>query len=595
MAIRRYVSTSSSTMIRVTRRQGVVILHNKRTCTSSCTSWDYDILVAGGGIVGAAFVSEVLNNTSKDRLKIGIVDVRAPPSLSSCTERLVPDLRVYALSPQSIELLRKNHAWKHIEGRSQPYTHMQVWESDGPGVVRFAASDMQTSELGRICEDSTIQAAVYQALVDQGHSVDLIFGAAITGLTVPSIGPHSYGPAEVTISPVTAASANKETGGAAVRKVTARLVVGADGAQSAVRRLAGLSQWGWGYGQEAVVCTVKLAGTGGDATAWQKYLSRPTVGPLALLPLWGGHASVVWSCAVPHAKWLCSLSNAAFADELNAALQAPVANDRWSPLHIAPPTPTAPFPLPAMLSDALAALGAVATNGVGGITPLPVPAQAAREFLQGAVAAVKRPLHGLRTEAASLVDTAMSAVLLRDPLRLPPKVAEVVSARVTFPLQFQQAKQYHRPRVVLAGDAAHSIHPQAGQGLNLGLADAHALALGVVAALAAGRDVGHEEVLSEYGRRRYMANLAMMGAVDAVHRVFTSFPAPHSSGSYAGDGEATRAGAGAGAGERLGSEGAARGGVVGRMAGLARSVGMLGVQGLGPLKGRIARLAMGDG
>ena len=483
---------------------------------------------------------------------------------------------------------------------------MQVWESDGPGVVRFAASDMQATELGHICEDSTVQAAVYQALIDQGHSVELIFGAAITGLTVPAIGPHSYGPAEVTISPVAVGAgaaagggATKDAAGTGVRKVAARLVVGADGAQSTVRRLSGLSTWGWGYGQEAVVCTVKLAGDQSSSTAWQKYLTRPTQGPLALLPLWGGHASVVWSCSVPHAKWLCSLSNAAFADELNAALQAPVATDRWSPLHIAPPTaPPAPFPLPAVLSDVFAALGAVVTNGVG-ITPLSSPAQAVREFARGAATAVQGPLHGLRKEAASLVDTAMSAVLLRDPLKLPPVVADVVSARVTFPLQFQQAKQYYSPRVALVGDAAHSIHPQAGQGLNLGLADAQALAESLTAALATGRDVGHEEVLSAYGRRRDVQNLTMMSAVDAIHRVF-AYPGPgpsHSTMNYAGDGKTagTEGGVEGGMGGRpQGPMLAGGGGVVGRMASLVRSAGMLGVQGLGPLKGRIARLAMGN-
>jgi hypothetical protein len=255
-----------------------------------------------------------------------------------------------------------------------------------------------------------------------------------------------------------------------------------------------------------------------------------------------------------------------------------------------------PFPLPALLSDAFAALGAVATNGLG-VTPLPSPAQALREFAQGAVAAVKAPIHGLRKEAASLVDTAMNAVLLRDPLKLPPRVSDVVSARVTFPLQFQQAKQYYSPRVALVGDAAHSMHPQAGQGLNLGLADAQELARGVTAALATGRDVGHEEVLSEYGRRRYVQNLTVMGAVDAVHRVFAygaGAGAGRSTGPYASEGDTTGAGTGGEGG--VGSQGPVlvQGGVVGRMASSLRSAGMLGVQGLGPIKGRIARLAMGN-
>ena len=103
-----------------------------RACSSqSNPSWDYDIVIAGGGIVGAAFAAKILSTTSKNGLKLAIVDMKGPPSLESCTSRATPDVRVYALSPQSIAFLKDIRAWQHVEacGRSQPYAHMQVSES----------------------------------------------------------------------------------------------------------------------------------------------------------------------------------------------------------------------------------------------------------------------------------------------------------------------------------------------------------------------------------------------------------------------------------------------------------------------------------
>ena len=109
-----------------------------RACSSQTTPvWDYDIVIAGGGIVGAAFAAKVLSTTSKNGLKLAIVDMKGPPSLESCITRTTPDVRVYALSPQSIEFLKDIRAWQHVEacGRSQPYAHMQVSIS-----IRFTPS-----------------------------------------------------------------------------------------------------------------------------------------------------------------------------------------------------------------------------------------------------------------------------------------------------------------------------------------------------------------------------------------------------------------------------------------------------------------------
>jgi 2-octaprenylphenol hydroxylase len=94
------------------------------------------------------------------------------------------------------------------------------------------------------------------------------------------------------------------------------------------------------------------------------------------------------------------------------------------------------------------------------------------------------------------------------------------SKRVGFPLQALHALRYTAPRVALLGDAAHTVHPLAGQGMNLGLLDAASIATVVEDALLAGEDVGDLRVLRRYERERKGDNLAMLAAFDGLNRLF---------------------------------------------------------------------------
>lgn len=97
--------------------------------------------------------------------------------------------------------------------------------------------------------------------------------------------------------------------------------------------------------------------------------------------------------------------------------------------------------------------------------------------------------------------------------------------RAAFPLHLLHADEYCRQRIVLVGDAAHSIHPLAGQGVNLGLLDAAALAETIEDAIADGRDIGDRAVLRCYERWRKGDNLAMLSALDGINRLFKN-PSP---------------------------------------------------------------------
>lgn len=94
------------------------------------------------------------------------------------------------------------------------------------------------------------------------------------------------------------------------------------------------------------------------------------------------------------------------------------------------------------------------------------------------------------------------------------------SGRAALPLVARHSPQYCRERIALVGDAAHSVHPLAGQGANLGLADAVELAREISAAVLAGQDPGDLRVLCRYERARKAANLLMLGALDGLERLF---------------------------------------------------------------------------
>ncbi|WP_022975861.1 FAD-dependent monooxygenase [Nevskia ramosa] len=101
-------------------------------------------------------------------------------------------------------------------------------------------------------------------------------------------------------------------------------------------------------------------------------------------------------------------------------------------------------------------------------------------------------------------------------------LGEVIEAgpRLAFPLRLLHAEDYHRPGLVLVGDAAHAIHPLAGQGANLGFADVAQLASSLSAARAAGRDWASSRTLASYTRARKAANLEMLALTDALYRGF---------------------------------------------------------------------------
>lgn len=183
-------------------------------------------------------------------------------------------------------------------------------------------------------------------------------------------------------------------------------------------------------------------------------------GPLAILPSFEKYASIVWSTSNAHAAKLLQMSNQEFIDNVNFAFNAKESDFRKSSPR-----------LPKQMQDYQEIFSI--------LFPKATPAE-------------------------------------------PPKGVEVVSKRATFPLHSQSADTYVRPRIALVGDAAHMVHPLAGQGVNLGIKDADMLAKVLVDAILMGADCGDLIVLEEYEKNARRNTEFLATGIHALQQLFTS-------------------------------------------------------------------------
>jgi len=343
------------------------------------------LIVVGGGPVGACLAIAARG------LRTAVVSherrVAAPARDGAF------DARVYALSPGNVSFLRQIGVWQRIPaGRVQPVLAMRVFGDDGRSSLEFDAYRAGVPELAWIVEDSALQDALWQALDAE------IFAPAECEDLQDSI---------LTLR-----------GGV---RLVGSLVVGADGANSFVRRAAGVAMTEKSYEQVAVVANFACQKPHrGVALQWFRGGAV-----LALLPLPGGQVSMVWSLPVARGGSVAALPGPALCREVEAASQE--------------------------------ALGRLS-------------------------------------------------------LSTPPR---------QYPLRQLRARRLVQPRVALVGDAAHVIHPLAGQGLNLGLQDVKALAE-TLTAREPGRDPGELRLLRRYERARAEPILAMNAVVDGLFRLFGS-------------------------------------------------------------------------
>nr|WP_086940277.1 FAD-dependent 2-octaprenylphenol hydroxylase [Thaumasiovibrio occultus] len=353
----------------------------------------FDIVIVGGGMVGLSLAAAL-----KDaQLQIAVIEGREPElALSDDYAN-----RVSALTRASERYLQRLGVWDSIASRRvAPYTQMAVWEHDSFGAIEFDAADFGEDNLGHIVENQVIQAALWQQVAQQDN-VEIFAPAICDSITM--------GGREAFVV--------LDDG----RHLTASLVVGADGANSWVRRQLNIPLTHWDYGHHALVANIR---TELPHQGCARQIFRPS-GPLAFLPLPESDlCSIVWSLPPEEAQELLAMSPEAFTQALTVAFD----------------------------------------NRLG--------------------------------------------------------LCELVGERASHPLTMRYARDFVVDRCVLIGDAAHTIHPLAGQGVNLGFMDAAALAQTIMALQAEGTFSGSKAELRSFERWRKAEAAQMIGAMEGFKHLF---------------------------------------------------------------------------
>jgi ubiquinone biosynthesis UbiH/UbiF/VisC/COQ6 family hydroxylase len=236
-------------------------------------------VVVGGGPVGASLVRAL------PELDVALVGSAPEPAQGDGF-----DVRVYALSPGNVQFLRHLGVWDSIAARAQPVHAMRIHGDDGRAELEFTAYQAGVAELAWIVEDSTLQRALWSGLTGVGQRCERL----------------ELGEREAVVT--------FENGSS----ISARLVVGADGAQSFVRKAAGIDARERDYEQAAVVANFHCGKPHRNA-AYQWFQGGPV---LALLPLPGDQVSMVWSVPAAEAARVAALSPAGLAAEVTQASRA---------------------------------------------------------------------------------------------------------------------------------------------------------------------------------------------------------------------------------------------------------------------------------
>ena len=353
-----------------------------------------DVAIVGGGMVGLA----VACGLQGSGLRVAVLESHPPQPQAPDAP---PALRVSAINAASEKLLAHLGVWPAIIAwRASVYHGMEVWDRDSFGRITFDDKIYGFSHLGHIIENRVIHHALWQR-AEQSSDITLMAPAELQQV--------AWGENEAFITLKDGAM------------LTARLVVGADGANSWLRKQADIPLTFWDYRQHALVATIRTAQPH-QAVARQVFHGE---GILAFLPLSDPHlCSIVWSLPQLEAERMQNATPEAFNQALSVAFD----------MHLG--------------------------------------------------------------------------------------LCKLESERQVFPLTGRYARNFAAHRLALVGDAAHTIHPLAGQGVNLGFMDAAGLIDEVRRAHRQGKDIGQYLYLRRYERSRKHSAAMMLASMQGFRDLF---------------------------------------------------------------------------
>ncbi|KAG0244987.1 hypothetical protein B0O80DRAFT_418175 [Mortierella sp. GBAus27b] len=513
--------TAAACLLTTPRAQRLRPAFARYMSSDSSAPEQYDVVIVGGGIAGSALACALASGKASSTQKIALIEAFGLSDHVRFSPR--PDQysnRVSSLTPKSVAFLKKIGVWAELDpSRVTPLEGMQVWDGVSGARITFDAANVngtrasflhqvfsgpratidnnssshratefqdtttgtpEISPLAWMAENLHVQFGLQKQLVahqTNGIQLDMFEKTKVQGITAnPTTEAErtQNGPGGVDISdwPVIELDNGK--------KLQTRLLIGADGVNSPVRSFAKIESLGWDYSQFGLVATLQIdpltstAPGNGKGIAWQRFL--PT-GPIAMLPLNNGLASLVWSTTPKIAQDLKKLPPRDFCALVNAGFSASPAELEYLYNNIGP-------------------------DG----QPL-VDFQQEIEWR----ASVREMDESASVHGSGSIDAK------------PPKVVDVQeNTRAPFPLRMRNSNSYVEDRVVLVGDAAHTVHPLAGQGLNQGLADVECLARVIEQSLLSGSDIGNIHSLTPYSSERFLPNLAMLGTVDKLSKLYNT-------------------------------------------------------------------------
>ncbi|KAJ1662181.1 putative ubiquinone biosynthesis monooxygenase [Coemansia sp. RSA 1646] len=430
----------------------------------------YDVTIVGGGPAGCALAGALSATKAFEGMSIALVD-----SGKLCDLReWKPPLDTYL--PRTLQITASNKSFLEDRGlwdrcytdRVQPYNRAVVTDALGRGVVDLAASDTPEPEqhgasVAYMVETKNFVSGLLQSINSSEGHVDIFERDKVVSIDNGSADMVTNKDNTISRFPVVNLSSKQ--------KLRTRILVGADGVNSCVRKYAGIGTYGNEYSQFGLVATLCLEEL--NRTAYQRFL--PT-GPIAMLPFPGGFANLVWSLDIDLIQLLKAVPESLFACLVNAAFRLP--------------------------PHEMQHLYDLVRDGAS----------------ESEIAAETK----WRLEVYERNNSGHP-----DPSLFPPKIAAISpKSRTSFPLRMRMVDNLTAERIALIGDAGHVMHPLAGQGLNMGLEDVQCLVDVLKQAVLAGEDIGACSVLSRYNKHRYVRNLAMQGIVDKIWHIFgtSSYP-----------------------------------------------------------------------